>query len=150
MQKSGSNEKDIVVIAVPSVQEARVALLATSLFEVCLGSDNSVIDEENSPQVRLNFEERLMPHIRLPKDWKCRATRALSGLEEPGVGAVCFWGGHQYCGGEYSPETQSARLLQCPEYPQDAKRRMQKRLEDNGRRTTDDDRIHQGAKTSGK
>jgi hypothetical protein len=68
-----------------------------------------------------------MPRIRLPKDWKHRATRALSNLKKPGVGAVCFWCGHQYRSGEYSRETESAHLLQCPEYPQDAKRKMQKR-----------------------
>jgi hypothetical protein len=52
MRKSGLNEKDIVVIAVPSVEEARVALLDTGLFEVCPGSDNSIIDRENGIQVR--------------------------------------------------------------------------------------------------
>jgi hypothetical protein len=65
-----------------------------------------------------------MSRIRLPKDWKHRATRALTNLIKPGVAAVCFWCGHQYRRGEYSPETQSAHLLQCSEYPQDAKRRM--------------------------
>lgn len=53
MKKSGSNEKDIVVIAVPTVEEARLLLLSTGLFEVCPGSDNSVIDKENGVQVRL-------------------------------------------------------------------------------------------------
>jgi hypothetical protein len=53
MKKSGSNEKDIVVIAVPTVEEARLLLLSTGLFEVCPGSDNSVIDKENGFQVRL-------------------------------------------------------------------------------------------------
>jgi len=53
MKKSGSHEKDIVVIAVPSVEETRVVLLATGLFEVCPGSDDSVIDQENGIQVRL-------------------------------------------------------------------------------------------------
>jgi len=52
-KKSDSNEKDFVVIAVPSVEEARVVLLATGLFEVCPGSDTSVIDKENGVQVRL-------------------------------------------------------------------------------------------------
>lgn len=65
-----------------------------------------------------------MPHLRLPKDWKYRATRALSNLETRGVAAVCFWCGHQYRRDEYSPETESAHLLQCAEYPQDAKRSM--------------------------
>jgi hypothetical protein len=65
--------------------------------------------------------------IRLPKDWKRRATRALSGLKKPGVAAACFWCGHQYRSGEYSPETESEHLLQCSEYPQEAKLRMQKR-----------------------
>ena len=67
-----------------------------------------------------------MPRIRLPKDWKHRATRALSSFKEPGVGAVCFWCGHPYRSGEYSPETESAHLLQCPEFPQDGNRRIQK------------------------
>ena len=53
MKKSGSNEKEIVVIAVPAVEEARVALLATGTFEICPGSDDSVIDRENGIQVRL-------------------------------------------------------------------------------------------------
>ena len=67
-----------------------------------------------------------MPRIRLPKDWKSRATRALSNLKKPGVGAVCFWCGHPYRSGEYSRETESDHLLQCPEFPQDGKRRVQK------------------------
>jgi hypothetical protein len=53
MKKSGSNKKDIAIIAVPSVAEARAALLGTGLFEVCPGSDDSVIDKENGVQVRL-------------------------------------------------------------------------------------------------
>jgi len=53
MTKSGSNETDIVVIAVPCVEEARVLLLDTGFFEVCPGSDNSVIDKKNGVQVRL-------------------------------------------------------------------------------------------------
>ena len=53
MKKSSAHEKDIVVIAVPSVEETRVVLLATGLFEVCPGSDDSVIDQENGIQVRL-------------------------------------------------------------------------------------------------
>lgn len=53
MKKSGSNEKDVVVVAVPSVEEARVLLLATGLFGACPGSDNSVTDKENGIQVRL-------------------------------------------------------------------------------------------------
>jgi hypothetical protein len=68
-----------------------------------------------------------MPRIRLPKDSKYRAARALSSLKKPGVGAACFWCGHPYRSGEYSPETESDHLLQCPEFPQDGKRRMQKR-----------------------
>ena len=53
MKKSSAHEKDIVVIAVPSVEETRVVLLATGLFEVCPGSDDSVIDQENGIHVRL-------------------------------------------------------------------------------------------------
>ena len=53
MKKIISNEKDIVVIAVPSVEETRVVLLATGLFEVCPGLYDSVIDRENGFQVRL-------------------------------------------------------------------------------------------------
>jgi hypothetical protein len=52
MKKSGSTA-DIVVVAVPSVDEARVVLLATGLFEVFPGSDNSIFDRENGIQVRL-------------------------------------------------------------------------------------------------
>jgi hypothetical protein len=53
MKESGSNENDVVVIAVLSVEEARVALLSPGLFEVCPGSDDAVIDKENGIQVRL-------------------------------------------------------------------------------------------------
>ena len=53
MKKSGSNQKDIAVIAVPSVEMARMALLASGLFEICLGSENSVIDKETGVRVRL-------------------------------------------------------------------------------------------------
>jgi len=53
MKNSGSNENDILVIAVPSVEEARMVFLATGLFEVCPGSDTLVIDKENGVQVRL-------------------------------------------------------------------------------------------------
>jgi hypothetical protein len=53
MKISSAHEKDIVVIAVPSVEETRVVLLATGLFEVCPGSDDSVIDQENGIQVCL-------------------------------------------------------------------------------------------------
>ena len=67
-----------------------------------------------------------MSRIRLRKDWKRRATRALSGFKEPRVGAACFWCGHPYRNGEYSRETESDRLLQCPEFPQDGNRRIQK------------------------
>jgi hypothetical protein len=65
--------------------------------------------------------------LHLPKDWKRRATRALSNLNRPGVAAVCFWCGHRYRRGEYSPETESAHLLQCAEYPQEAKVQLKKR-----------------------
>jgi len=53
MKKSGSNETDIVVIAVPSVEQARVVLLETGLFEACPSSPNAVIDKKNGVQVRL-------------------------------------------------------------------------------------------------
>jgi hypothetical protein len=68
-----------------------------------------------------------MPRIRLPKDWPYRAKRALRRLNMRGVVAACFWCGHAYRRGEYSREAETAHLLQCPEFPQDAKRRMQKR-----------------------
>jgi len=45
--------KDVVVIAVPSVEEARTVLLASGLYEVCPGSENSLIDSETGVQVRL-------------------------------------------------------------------------------------------------
>jgi hypothetical protein len=67
-----------------------------------------------------------MPRIRLPKDLKYRVTRVLSHLKKPGVGVVCFWCSHQYRIGEYSRATESDHLLQCPEFPHDGKRRMQK------------------------
>jgi hypothetical protein len=72
-----------------------------------------------------------MPRIRLPKDWKHRATRALSNLKEPGVGAVCFWCGHPYRIGKYSPETESEHLLQCPEYPEEGKRALRNQAHPN-------------------
>jgi hypothetical protein len=65
--------------------------------------------------------------IHIPTDWRRRATRARSNLNEPGVAAVCFWCGHQYRIDEYSPETESDHLLQCVEYPQDGKLRIHKR-----------------------
>jgi hypothetical protein len=45
-------EKDTVVIAVPSVEQARMLLLGTGLFEVCPGSEDSVIHRETGVQVR--------------------------------------------------------------------------------------------------
>ena len=65
-----------------------------------------------------------MPRIRVPKDWRSRAARAFSNLKAPDIEAVCFWCGHPYRTGECSREGESAHLLQCPEFPQDAKRRM--------------------------
>jgi hypothetical protein len=43
------------------------------------------------------------------------------------VEAACFWCSHEYRIGEYSPETETGHLLECPDYPEDAKRRMRKR-----------------------
>jgi len=68
--------------------------------------------------------------LHIPKDWKRRATRALSNLNRPGVAAVCFWCGHQYRRGDYNPDNESAHLLQCAEYPEEAKRKMKKRKVD--------------------
>jgi hypothetical protein len=51
--KNDSSEKDVVVVGVPVVEEARVALLASGVLEARPGSDNSVIDKENGVQVRL-------------------------------------------------------------------------------------------------
>lgn len=67
-----------------------------------------------------------MPRIRFPEDLKDRMTRALSSLKKPGVGAACFWCGHPYRLGEYTPETVDAHLLACPEYPEEGKRSMRK------------------------
>jgi hypothetical protein len=64
--------------------------------------------------------------IHIPKDWKRKATRALSNLNKPGVAAACFWCGHVYRIGKYTPETENEHLLQCSEYPQDSKLRIQK------------------------
>ena len=49
--KNDSSEKDVV--AVPVVEEARVALLASGVFEACPGSDDLLIDNENGLRVRL-------------------------------------------------------------------------------------------------
>ena len=49
--KTDSSEKDVV--AVPVVEEARVALLASGVFEACPGSDDLLIDNENGLRVRL-------------------------------------------------------------------------------------------------
>ena len=65
--------------------------------------------------------------IHIPKNWKYRATRALSNLNKPGFAAACFWCGHQYRSGEYSPETESEHLLLCPEFPKKGKQNIQKR-----------------------
>ena len=67
-----------------------------------------------------------MARLCLPKNWEFRLPRALSNLNEPGVAGACFWCGHQYRISEYSPETESAHLLQCAEYPKEGKRRIQK------------------------
>jgi hypothetical protein len=64
--------------------------------------------------------------IHIPKDWKRKATRALTNLNKPGVAAVCFWCGHQYRIGEYCPETEDDHLSRCSEYPKDGKLRIQK------------------------
>jgi hypothetical protein len=66
-----------------------------------------------------------MPRIRLAKDLKYRVTRALNNLRKPGVGAVCFWCGHQYRIGEYTRETESDHLIECPEFPQEGKQQIQ-------------------------
>jgi hypothetical protein len=66
----------------------------------------------------------MLTRLHMPKDWKRRATRALSNLNRPGVVGACFWCGHQYRRGEYSPETEADHLLQCAEYPQDGKLRL--------------------------
>jgi len=65
--------------------------------------------------------------IHIPKDWENRAIRALSNLNKPGVAAACFWCGHQYRVGEYSPETESDHLLQCTEFPEEGKLTIQRR-----------------------
>lgn len=68
-----------------------------------------------------------MPRIHLPQDWPYRAKRALRRLNGRGVVAACFWCGHPYRRGECSRETESAHLLQCAEYPQEGKRKIQER-----------------------
>jgi hypothetical protein len=65
--------------------------------------------------------------IHIPKDWKRRATLAMNNLNRPGVAPVCFWCGHQYRRGEYNSEAEADHLLQCAEYPKEARLRMQKR-----------------------
>src|ERR1700732_2641834 len=65
--------------------------------------------------------------IHIPKDWKRRAASALSNLNRPGVAAACFWCGHQYRRGEYNSEAEADHLLQCTEYPEEGKLRLQKR-----------------------
>jgi hypothetical protein len=50
--KCDSSNKDVVV-AVPVVKEALVALLASGVFEACPGSDDLLIDNENGLRVRL-------------------------------------------------------------------------------------------------
>jgi hypothetical protein len=64
--------------------------------------------------------------LHIPKDWKRKATRALTNLNKPGVAAACFWRGHEYGIGKYTPETEDDHLLQCSEYPKDGKLRIQK------------------------
>ena len=53
MEKNGSNEREFVVISVPSVEKARGFMLATGLFEACPDSNNSVIAKETGIQVIL-------------------------------------------------------------------------------------------------
>jgi hypothetical protein len=45
------NRKEVAVVAVPSVEEARDALLASGLFALC--SENSVIDKQTGVEIRL-------------------------------------------------------------------------------------------------
>ena len=51
-----------------------------------------------------------MIRISIPKDWKSRTTRAATNLKQLNVEAVCFWCGHQYRGGEYNREAESAQI----------------------------------------
>jgi len=68
-----------------------------------------------------------MPRIHLPKDWPYRAKRALRRFRRRNVVAACFWCGHAYRSGEYSPEAEDAHLLQCPEFPEDGKAQIRER-----------------------
>ncbi len=68
-----------------------------------------------------------MQRIHLPKDWPYRAKRALRRLGSRQIVAACFWCGHAYRHGEYSPDAEDAHLLQCPEFPEDGKRQIRGR-----------------------
>ena len=69
-----------------------------------------------------------MPRIRFPKDLKSRATRALGNLKKPGIGAVCFWCGHPYRIGNYSPETESNICSNALNIPKKVRERSEIRL----------------------
>jgi hypothetical protein len=53
MKKERPSKKEVGVVAVPDIEQARRALLESGLFDACPGSDDSVIDKENGIQVRL-------------------------------------------------------------------------------------------------
>lgn len=53
MENDRAKEKNIVVIAVPSVEKARVALVSSGVFKACPYADNLVIDKETGVRVRL-------------------------------------------------------------------------------------------------
>ena len=53
MKNQSPEQKQIGVIAVPCVEEARRALLETGLFGACPFRDDSVIDLDNGIEIRL-------------------------------------------------------------------------------------------------
>jgi hypothetical protein len=53
MKKDRPSAKEVAVVAVPDVDQARRVLLESGLFDACPGSADSVIDKENGIQIRL-------------------------------------------------------------------------------------------------
>jgi hypothetical protein len=68
-----------------------------------------------------------MPRIFLPKDWKFKATRAVTKLNRRGVVGACFWCGHGYR--EYSPKLEDEHFAyHCTDAPAELKKNARSRL----------------------
>jgi hypothetical protein len=53
MKKDRPSKKEVAVVAVPDVEQARRALLESGRFDACPSSDDWVVDKENGIRIRL-------------------------------------------------------------------------------------------------